>query len=243
MSLQTQLDLLWKYHEFDSEVDRYEAKMRNDPNRKKLIKDRTFLSDQQTLMKKVENDVSAMADRMEAVKDEYIRLESLLSDQATQLEENPPVSLEELTKQKAALQRTTDSLVRYEQELQKMRKDSEQRDRQQHEIRVRAAKVKAEYDAVRLKYEVDYKEQTIELNRLKAKADSQIVGIDPDLIKKYRDIKLHSAPPMAVLDNDRCGGCNMSLPSYVLHEIRSGSKIIECDNCNRILFVPTKEDE
>ena len=41
---------------------------------------------------------------------------------------------------------------------------------------------------------------------------------------------------MAKLVNGQCSGCFMSLPSATLLEIRNGERIVECDNCGRILF-------
>ena len=45
-------------------------------------------------------------------------------------------------------------------------------------------------------------------------------------------------PPMAKINGDRCGGCNMTLPAAVLGRL-NGGQIVECDNCGRMLFVPT----
>ena len=52
-----QLDLLWKYQQADVEVDKYENEMRNDADRQKLLKHRTFLVEQQNTMKKLENEL------------------------------------------------------------------------------------------------------------------------------------------------------------------------------------------
>ena len=41
---------------------------------------------------------------------------------------------------------------------------------------------------------------------------------------------------MAKLINGQCSGCFMSLPSATLLDIRSGDRIVECDNCGRILY-------
>ena len=74
------------------------------------------------------------------------------------------------------------------------------------------------------------------LEEIKAEADKEAVGIDPKLMQRYKDIRKHCFPPMALLDGDRCGGCNMSLPSVVMRDIRSGEKLVECDNCGRIIY-------
>ena len=52
-----QLDTLWQFMQVDMEADGFETKMRQSSNRQKLIKARDFLKDQQSNMKKLENDV------------------------------------------------------------------------------------------------------------------------------------------------------------------------------------------
>jgi predicted nucleic acid-binding Zn-ribbon protein len=35
--------------------------------------------------------------------------------------------------------------------------------------------------------------------------------------------------------DSKCDGCNMELPSLMLHRLKSGEETIECENCGRIL--------
>ena len=90
-------------------------------------------------MKKIEADIAAMQDRLEAVNDEAQRLEKQLDALTAEIEANPPKSIEDAEKSIQAMEKMNDTLSHYEQELSKIRKDSEIRDRQQKEIRVRAA--------------------------------------------------------------------------------------------------------
>ena len=144
-----QLDLLWKFMQVDIEADKFEAEMRQAPTRLKLLKQRDFLLEQQGNMKRIEAEVATMADRLDAIEDEAKRLSALLDKEQKELEEAPPQGQEEVDKAIASMQKLVDSLTRYEQELQKIRKDSDARDRLQKEIRVRAGKTKSEYDQLK----------------------------------------------------------------------------------------------
>ena len=93
------------------------------------------------------------------------------------------------------------------------------------------------FDQLKKSYDAEYKVQAGELEKLKARAAKASKEIQPDMLEKYNTIKRHSMPPMARLNGDRCGGCNMSLPQAVLHKIRAGSSAVECENCGRILLV------
>ena len=231
-----QLDTLWQFMQVDMEADGFENRMRQSANRQKLIKQRDFLKDQQANMKKLENDGAVMQDRLEAVQDEAVRLEKVLASLSEELNANPPENVEDAQKQAENVQKLLDTLTRYEQELQKMRKDADVKDRQQKEIRVRAAKTKQEYDQLKVTYDKEFKEDTAKLQKMRARTDEEAKKIDPGLLSKYKSIKQHCTPPMAKLINGQCSGCFMSLPSATLLEIRNGSRIVECDNCGRILY-------
>ena len=234
-----QLDLLWNYMQYDMEADRFENAMRNAPDRVKLLKQRDFLLEQQNSIKRIERETVSVSDRLEAIRDEAKRLQGLLDNLLKSIEENPPETIEEIEKQMAAVQKLEDSLRHYEQELAKMRKDSEQRDRMQKDIRLRYARTKAEYDELKKNYEVEFNRDKAKLAELKARAEEEGANMDEVLMSRYRDVKQHVTPPMAQLNGDRCGCCNMSMPAAVMNEVGSG-KVVECDNCGRILFVPSK---
>lgn len=233
-----QLDDLWNFMQVDMEADKFENQMRLSPNRQKLLKQRNFILEQQNNMKKLEVDVAVMQDRLAAVEDEAERLSGVLSGMVRELEANPPATVEESDRRAEAAQRLADTLVRYEQELAKMRKDAEARDRQQKEIRVRAAKTKQEYDQLKAVYDEEFKRDQHTLKEMRANIEKEAARLDQALLSRYRAIKQHCTPPMAKLVDGQCGGCFMSLPSATLRELKLGEKTVECDNCGRILYDP-----
>lgn len=231
-----QLDTLWQFMKVDMEADGFENRMRQSENRKKLIKQRDFLKDQQANMKKLESDVAVMQDRLAAVQDEADRLEKLQAQQLEEFQNDPPTTQEEARRQAEAVQKLLETLSRYEQELQKMRKDADTKDRQQKEIRVRAAKTKLEFDQLKVEYDREFKADTETLKAMRTRTEQEAQKVEPKLLEKYRSIKQHCTPPMAKLINGQCSGCFMSLPSATLLDIRGGDRIVECDNCGRILY-------
>jgi predicted nucleic acid-binding Zn-ribbon protein len=223
-----QLDMLWAFMQVDMEADRFENEMRQAPNRLKLIKHRDFIVEQQANMKRIEEEVATMCDRMEAISDEASRLEGVVHAQVAEVQGG----------RIAQVQKLLETISHYEQELQRIRKDAEVRDRQQREIRVRAAKAKAEYDEIKQVYDQEFRRDSEKLSTLKHRAEAAGKSIKPDLLERYMNIKQHAAPPMARLVGGQCGGCYMSLPSVTLKQIQAGERIVECDNCGRILYQP-----
>ena len=228
-----QYELLWQYQQVDMELDQYEKEMRGNSNRKELLKHRDFLLEQQNVLKKIETDVEIMSDRMEALADEIKRLNGSVAEASANFEAHRPDDLEEAKKQIASLQKLITTISRYESELAKMRKDSEARDRQQREVRVRAAKARAEFDRIKVIYDEEYKHAAVKLEELKKKVAEEAKDIDPELLEKYKAIK----PPITRIHDDRCGGCNMQLPAADMNKIRTGAAYVECENCGRIILV------
>ena len=234
-----QYERLWQYQQVDMELDQYEKEMRGNSNRKELLKHRDFLLEQQNVLKKIETDVEVMSDRMEALADEIKRLSGSVAEATANFENNRPDNLEDVKKQMASIQKLIATITRYESELAKMRKDSEARDRQQREVRVRAAKARAEFDRIKVIYDEEYKVAAVKLEELKRKVAKEAEGIDPDLLEKYKAIKRHAAPPITRLHDDRCGGCNMQLSAADKDKVRSGVPYVECENCGRIILIQT----
>ncbi len=63
-------------------------------------------------------------------------------------------------------------------------------------------------------------------------------GVDQKMLTRYMQVKRNQAVPIAKVENNQCGGCNMSLPSVVIKRVISSDTIVECDNCGRILYAP-----
>ena len=232
-----QLEKLWQFMQVDMEADRFEVKIRQSEKRQTLLKQRNFLMEQQNNMKKLEADVAAMADRLEAVRDEAERLQKVLTGLLEELESNPPKTEEEANARIEPVQKLMDSLTHYEQELSKMRKNAEIKDRQQREIRVRAAKTKIEYDQLKQEYDIEFKQDSATLKEMRANTDKESEKIDPAMLEKYKTIKQHCTPPMAKLIDGQCSGCFMSLPSATLLAIKNSDSLSLCDNCGRILYL------
>ncbi len=231
-----QTEALWKFMQSDLDVDRFENEMRQSPLRAKYMKMRNSLVDMQAANKKLEEDVAAMYDRLEAVKDEAERLAGQLQALLASIGDTLPEDLDELHKQQAAVGKLENTLARYEQELNRMRKDCDLKDKQQKDIRLRAARAKAELDKVKEEYDNEFKRDKARLEQLRAAAEKASKLVDEHTLDRYRATKQHVTPPLARMNGNRCGGCNMDLPAVMLARLKNGEEI-ECDNCGRILIV------
>lgn len=231
----TQLEMLWEYQKADVEAERLESAMKRSPARQRLLKYQEYLKEQKAANVRIEENVHAMSDRVDALKDAISRTEDQLKALHARFEAERPADVAAVESFIAEAERLKQKIVDYEQEVRRIRKDSSDRDNQQRDIIQRAAKVRADYDKLKAEYDVEYAENKKKLEELRAVVAQKAVGIEDEYMQKYKAIKQHSMPPLAQLSADQCGGCRMSLPSAVVRNVRSG-KPVECESCGRLLI-------
>lgn len=65
----------------------------------------------------------------------------------------------------------------------------------------------------------------------------QAAEIEPDLVKTYDHVRrAHQGKGMARLDRNLCLGCRISLPVSTVNKARAGAVVVQCPNCERILY-------
>lgn len=232
----TELELLWEYQKADVAVDRMQNNIKHSATRAKLVKCHDNLEEQQKNYKRIENEISMMADRLEALKDAMSHVDQQMKTLQKKIEENPPSDSKEADAYIAEARKLSDDIAGYEKEISKIRKDASDRDRLQHDVKVRFAKYKSEFTALKEVYDAEYKKSLAELDGLKAEAKEKEKGISAELLEKYALIKKHSVPPLSKLSGDKCSGCNMNLPSGAVRSIKNG-EFVECENCGRLVML------
>lgn len=66
-------------------------------------------------------------------------------------------------------------------------------------------------------------------------------ALDPELHDKYDRIfrnKPHRA--LVAVVNDSCQGCNMKLTAQILNDLHKDDRILYCENCGRLIYLPGK---
>ncbi|MEG2314888.1 MAG: hypothetical protein RSC91_01650, partial [Clostridia bacterium] len=217
-----QTELLWQFQQADMAADALENEIKRSPTRLALKKNREFLVEQQNAVKRMEEEIAEMVDRVDIIKIAISRMEDQLGTLQKRMQLNPPEDLTQASELSKDAQRLLIDLSGYEQEMKRIQKDAADRDRMEKDIRMKYVKVKAEYDQQKVEYEAEYKEQMKALDERKLIAQERAKDIEPALLEKYRTIKLHCVPPIARLFGDQCGGCNMSLPQVTLRNFKSG---------------------
>ncbi len=90
----------------------------------------------------------------------------------------------------------------------------------------------AEAEAARVK-DVDARIETLTDEREKVAAE-----VDAPLLKQYEQVRKarRGVGLVEIIDNQRCGGCNVRLPIHVIQKSRSGKGVTRCPSCGRLLW-------
>lgn len=80
-----------------------------------------------------------------------------------------------------------------------------------------------------------YSELEKELKLLKS-------SLNKEVLLEFENLKIKKTKPISRLQNDRCRGCHMSIPSSVISKVKRGREIVHCDNCGRILYYDEKTE-
>ena len=233
---QQQLELMWQYQQEDMKADRIANDIRRSPTRQKLEKSRDFIMEQQKLYKQIEEQVAVMADRKDAIRDAIVRCEEQLNALAAKFQAAPPEDADAARAMLQEVSKCRDTIASYEQEMSRIVKDSNDHDRKQRSIRHEAAKVKVEFDQLKQVYDKEIKDKKAELDAQRAVAAQKAALVDKALMAEYLAIKKHISPPMARLIGDQCSGCNTAQPSALLRKIKSGTVLVECETCGRMII-------
>jgi len=110
------------------------------------------------------------------------------------------------------------------------------------ELKAEEAKLRAEkekVDAFRKEVEKEIAEAEKDLDRLKARRAAIAEKIDRDIYNDYLAL-LKKCAGLAVVEarNEICQGCNMNIPPQMFVEIKKNAEIIQCPQCERILYWP-----
>ncbi len=78
---------------------------------------------------------------------------------------------------------------------------------------------------------------SVEIAGYDAARDERASGVDGDLLRNYDHVRrAHHGRGMAKHDRNLCLGCRISLPVQTVNRARAGSTLVQCPNCERILY-------
>jgi predicted nucleic acid-binding Zn-ribbon protein len=231
-----QLEILWKYQELDLQMDQYSLEQKNSDLRKKLLKLRDYLVKQDEYLGKLDNEAVRKNSFYNKIQNECDSISNTIKTEMEKLKAGEITEVSDLEDMSRASMALRDRLNKKEEELKRLLKEIEAFQKKLNDIRLKVTKAKKEYAEVKKAYDQEMLKLKQDRDKVKEQRDSLGGGIDKTLLAKYKNIKASKSPVISLMDNNQCGGCFMSLASLVVQNVKDGKRIVECENCGRILY-------
>jgi predicted nucleic acid-binding Zn-ribbon protein len=108
----------------------------------------------------------------------------------------------------------------------------------QAELKVETAEIEKEKEQARQRTAEDEKL----LAEARSKRDQFRGGVREDLLRQYERVSKFRGSGIAEVRDHKCMGCQVILRPQTYNDVRSGSDVVICDSCQRILYLSPKEE-
>ena len=230
------LEALWNYQAADMELDRFENTLKKSQTRQRLLKARNFLVEQQEGVKKLEESLLKGAEESTRLNAENAKIAKEIDRITKEYEAAQIEDAKQVKKYIRALEDLNKNVLSIKKELARIHNTAESTDEKVKQLKNNIVKGKADFAKIKEEHDAELAGATDDLERLRAKVSEMGQGVSADLMAEYKKVKKNRPNPVAKVVNEQCQGCNMSLPSLVMRKLKEGEKLIECENCGRILY-------
>lgn len=232
-----QLDTLWVYQQYDKEVDKRELDFKHSENLQNALKLQKYLKTMQDKLLALDKKAQKEQERFERVGNELNEVTEALNEGKSVLKNGQELTLNELSGMKKECAQMKSRMKKGRDTIRRSMDQTQAILKQLKEIRDGMKKAKDEYDELRAVVEEEQSACNEEIKKIKAEQKQKTKGISKDLMKKYKNIRITHPDAIALVSEDRCGGCNMTLAALVIQRVKDQADAIECENCGRILYV------
>ncbi len=225
------LQTLIKLQAIDTELMEIEARKGNLPQR---------LAELEQQMRELTESVAAMRKKIEENEKEQAHLRGETADNEVKLEKyQDQLYLVTTNREYDALTNQIEIIKnRVKEAKQRLEELATERNNLQEELRLAEAKQK-ELDAETNKKREELAQKTTETNARQAELERQkeelIRNLRPRYLRKYERILKARKNAVVPVQRGACGGCHKQLSPQKLFEIRQMDRLVECENCGRIL--------
>ena len=235
----TKLEYLLMYQKADLKKQQLENAVRTTESRQKLNKITKLLREQQAtiqrLTEEAEGQKNALAKLISQQESLSHELELNHSEMET-LEADDQVTAEELTEFRTDVERLSREMARLEKDVKGLLDQLEKTTEEFQKARSLGGKAKKEYDRLKAVCEVEKAGSAADITTATQEMDTVERQVDPTFLVKYKKARVHHSMPVVPVVNEKCSGCNMSLPMAVIKKLNGQDTIMECENCGRILY-------
>ena len=203
-----------------------------------------------TYEKELEQDLAelnALKDRKEALSIEKLEMEQQTAVNEENIKKYESRLFEIKThKEYEALQKEISDTKRansgIEEEILKLMEEIESLE---SEIGAKSEELASKQEDYQLKIE-ECKEKLEEVKVMyepkKQEKENIVSKIKPEILPIYEKVRKRNGPLLALAKNEVCTGCHMNIPPQLFNEVLTLTKIIQCPNCQKILYTEKGPD-
>ncbi len=237
------LQQLWDYQTADLALTRFEAALKKSKTRSRLLAVRKTLVQQQSRVKDLDVSLHEAYEDCARVAGEVQKVRKQIEALTNETENSKEQDLRQIKLVLRAMEECNRALNDMYRQIEKNHRLAEGAEAVIKEVRTKLTKGKKEFDALKEQHDKELADAAQELERLRDTAQQKEAGIPKDLLAHYKKVKRTRINPVAKVNNDKCSGCNMAIPSLILSRLRCGDAVVECDSCGRILYYHDSEEE
>lgn len=223
-----------KYQTIERDLRKIEQEIQASGERKKAQSAKNFLLDSDENLSKMDKRAEELLQLLNKAKKTYQENADILKEyEATA---NTLKSGDEASYLAKKIGQIIDILKNTEREIALITKDIEDVGKSFTEFKAKYSVAKKEYTENKEKFDIIKQSKVPQINEIKKKLDALAVKIDTEILEKYkkkRDDKIF--PVLVPVRDNMCGGCSMEISLKEMDKLKS-KKVIECENCQRMIY-------
>lgn len=229
-----QVEKLLKYQEEDSKLLKIEQEVSVSDERKKFVQTKNFLTKAPEKLDQLEGkakELLALLDRLNAKYEEIAETLKDFEHLDELVEEGADVSF-----YKRNAQAIADSLKSLKSEIASLNSSVKEASEEYQAYKKKVISAQKQYPEYQKAFQEYKNSRQAEITAIQKELEKIAADIEPEVLKKYQVKRSERIfPILCQLNGDRCSKCGIEL-SIAGKEIVSSGKVIECENCHRILY-------
>lgn len=230
----SQIAQLLLYQQKDSELLKIEQEIANSEERKKYVQTQSYLKKASEKLDKLEAQSQGIAAHMEALEKLYAEISETLKDFE---------HLDELVEEGADLsfyQRNASQIIEkiksVKAEINGVTALAKETCDEYQSLKKKVIAAQNQYPELRAAYQDFKKSKQARTDEITGELEKLAKGIDAEVLRKYQAKRSERIfPIICEIKADRCSKCGIELSIADKEKVAAG-KVVECENCHRILY-------
>ncbi len=231
----SQIKQLLMYQQKDAELLAIEKEVANSEERKKYVQTKNFIKKASEKLDQLEGKSQELLGLMERLNKKYAEITDVLKD-FEHLDELVDGGADISFYQRNASQ-ITDTIKTLKADIANLSALAKETAEEYQTLKKKVIAAQKQYPVAQEAYQEYNNSKKAAMNAISAELNEIAKGLEEEVLRKYQTKRSERIfPIICEIKADRCSKCGMEL-SIAGKEIVASGKVIECENCHRILYL------